>query len=887
MKVKKREGQIVEFEPIKIENAIKKAFASVNKEYNKIVLDEILYILNDFGNGYVADVERIQDTVENKLMELGHYDVAKSFILYREKRSEVREWAQKKQNFIQRYKGSSNTANATIDDNSNVGGKNIGILNSEIHKEDNILISRAMVTEKLKELYPNFNYKSYCDDLQRHIIYKNDESSFAGAISPYCCSISMYPFLTGGIKGIGGLSAAPKNLDSFCGMYINLIFAVSSMFAGAVATSEVLLYFDYFSRKEWGDDYYKHVDSVITTGKCARQKTIRKQIHQYWQQIIYSINQPAAARGMQSAFVNFSYFDKPFFDGMFGDFYFPDGTKPQWDSLNWLQKEFMQWFNKERLRCMLTFPVESFALVYQNGKFVDEESAKFVAEEYARGHSFFTYISDTVDSLSSCCFEGNENIWVKNVKTNNVFVTPIEDFVNSIDNSLIPSGMKIGDGYKIDSFNKEKNLFEETDITGILKKSYTGFMYKIFVDGKEIKITSDHKILVFDAIEKRVEEISASDLFDDYKDKLVGIKGDYGIEYAEVEMVDRYYVFNKPVYDIELKDNHLFCANSIVTHNCRLKNMVTTKEFNFTNGNMGIQTGSKSVISLNLNRIVQDYIRTTENPDAHDWKNGDIDRYLLKSYLVSILDRVYKYHTAYNELLWDMYNAGLLPVYKAGFIDLNKQYLTIGLNGLNQAAEFLGLTCDNNKSYASFCQYIFDIIKEQNQAHKTKKTTFNTEQVPAESLAIKNYNWDKEDGYWVPEDTNLYASYIFKPNDGHVSILDKITMHGANYIGEYLDGGAAAHLNLDSHLSYEQYWKILNFAAEKGCQYFTFNVPNSECDDCGYITKVPIDKCPRCGSGEISYYDRVIGYLTKISNWSDGRQKEQKARIYEKVKEEI
>jgi ribonucleoside-triphosphate reductase len=539
--------------------------------------------------------------------------------------------------------------------------------------------------------------------LENHIIYKHDESSFAGAVAPYCCSITMYPFLIGGIKGIGGLSASPKNLDSFCGMYINLIFATSAMFAGAVATSEFLLYFDYFAKKEWGENYYLKESTIITSDACNRKKTIKSQIHQYFQQVIYSINQPAAARGMQSAFVNFSYFDKPFFEGMFGDFYFPDNTQPTWESLNWLQKEFMQWFNAERLRTMITFPVESFALVYQNGKFVDEETADFVAEEYARGHSFFTYISDTVDSLSSCC---------------------------------------------------------------------------------------------------------------------------------------------------------------------RLKNMVQTKEFNFTNGNMGVQTGSKSVITLNLNRIIQNWERTTK----------DID---LKDYLIEILERVYKYHTAYNELLWDMYNANLLPVYSAGFIDLNKQYLTIGLNGLNQAAEYIGIKCDDNEEYKKFCQTIFSIIKEQNKLHKTKKTTFYTEQVPAESLAIKNYNWDKADGYWVPEDTNLYASYIFKPNED-LSVLQKMKLHGEDYIGDYLDGGAAAHINLSEHLSKEQYKKLLNYAAKVKCQYFTFNVPNSECEDCGFITKVPITKCPKCGSEHIALWDRVIGYLTKIKNWSDGRQVEQKTRVYNK-----
>ena len=463
----------------------------------------------------------------------------------------------------------------------------------------------------------------------------------------------------------------------------------------------------------------------MNNAHASRFMSIRKKIHQHFQQVVYSINQPAAARGMQAAFVNFSYFDKPFFDAMFGNFRFPDMSEPKWESLKWLQKEFMMWFNEERLKCLITFPVESVALIYKDGKFEDEDMADFVAEEYARGHSFFTYISDTADSLSSCC---------------------------------------------------------------------------------------------------------------------------------------------------------------------RLKNKVDTKEFNFTNGNMGVETGSKSVITLNLNRIIQDYFKNVDTNyfGASGVIHEDIteeDMEGFKVYLENILQRVYKYHIAYNECLWDMYDAGLLPVYKAGFISLNKQYLTIGINGLNQAAEFLGIECRNTDEYKKFCQFIFETIKDCNTEYNGRyfghKVTFNTECVPAESLAIKNYNWDKADGYWVPEDTNLYASYIFKPNDKETSVLEKFILHGRDYIGDYLDGGSAAHINLSEHLSKAQYKRLLEFAAKNGCQYFTFNVPNCECDKCGFIAKQPFTECPKCGSTQVSLWDRIIGYLTKIHNWSEGRQIEQKTRVYD------
>lgn len=581
MKIVKRNGQREDANPEKIKVAIKAAFKSLGYNLDEEKYDEIVSNIPLWED---ITIEEIQDEVLEILRMYGFDDVADAYFIYRYKHAQARLMVESKKKFIYKYKHSNNTANATIDDNSNVGGKNIGILNAEAHKEENILVSRGMITDKIKELFPDFDAKQYVRDLNNHIIYKHDESTFMGAIAPYCCSISMYPFLNNGIKDLGGLSASPKNLDSYCGMYVNLIFAIAGQFAGAVATSEFLLYFDYFARKEWGDNYYQKPDVQLNNAHASRFMSIRKKIHQHFQQVVYSINQPAAARGMQAAFVNFSYFDKPFFDAMFGNFRFPDMSEPKWESLKWLQKEFMQWFNAERLKCLITFPVESVALIYKDGKFEDEDMADFVAEEYARGHSFFTYISDTADSLSSCC---------------------------------------------------------------------------------------------------------------------------------------------------------------------RLKNKVDTKEFNFTNGNMGVETGSKSVITLNLSRITQDIAKKCKWDISSEKKRKKFyGNY--KYHLTNILERVYRYHIAYNECLWDMYDAGLLPVYKAGFISLNKQYLTIGINGLNQAAEFLGIKCRNTDEYKEFCQTIFGIIKEANALHNGKafghKVMFNTECVPAESLAVKNYNWDKQDG---------------------------------------------------------------------------------------------------------------------------------------------
>jgi hypothetical protein len=485
--------------------------------------------------------------------------------------------------FIERYKRASNTANATDDSNANVGNRNAAILNAESHKRDNVKISRAMVMDKLNELYPDFNAKRYARDLEDHVIYKHDESSFAGAIAPYCVSVTMYPFLMDGIKGLGGLSASPKNIKSFCGIFCNMIFAISSQFAGAVAVSEALLYFTYFCKKEWGPDFYKHANDVVETTYDGTQRTILKEIQQYWQQIIYTINQPAAARGFQSAFVNFSYFDKPFFEGMFGDFYFPDGTKPDWESLKWIQMEFMKWFNEERLRTILTFPVETVTLLYKDGKFLDEEMYNFVCEEYARGHSFFTYISDSVDSLSSCCFKGDEKITFYD-KNGFEFNTSLKDFVNTIDYTTNKLGSKVPGDYYIDSYTLDGKV-ERVKITGILKKEYTGSLFTFMgSDGNHITVTADHEVMVMDECDN-VLSLCASDVFTHYESYRLINKNMFPVKIQHTLITNA----NKDdVYDIELEKNHYFAANDIISHNCRLKNKIQTKEFNFTNGNVGI-----------------------------------------------------------------------------------------------------------------------------------------------------------------------------------------------------------------------------------------------------------------------------------------------------------
>ena len=606
--------------------------------------------------------------------------------------------------FIREYSQASNAATGSkFDSNANVETKNVTTLSCEIHKEADIGINRLRMIDKITELYGTELAEKYIEQLDSHQIYRHDETH---PVFPYCVSITMYPFICEGLKSIGAPSTEPKNLQSFAGNFINLVFAISAQFAGAVATPEFLTYLDHFIRLEYGDDYYEKADLIVNP-ISKRPKTIEKVIDDIFEQIVYSINEPAAARNFQSVFWNIAYFDHTYFNAIFEDFVFPDGDEPKWDSVSWLQKHFMEWFNNERLRNYLTFPVETVNLVYdkESKQYIDKEWADFTAEMWSKGHSFFCYNSDSADSLSSCC---------------------------------------------------------------------------------------------------------------------------------------------------------------------RLKNGITDNVFSYTLGAGGISTGSKAVITININRLVQDVKKKS------DKNNLDFNIELDKA-IRSQVDDIHKYLNAFNEILKDEQSSGLLPIYDAGYISLPKQYLTIGINGLVEGAEFLGIEVTPNAEYFDYCKSILAPIQEENKKARTDEIMFNTEYVPAENLGVKNAEWDRKAGYYVPRD--CYNSYFFKVEDQELSVLDKMILHGQQVV-QYLDGGSACHLNLEEHLDKTQYRTLLDIAAKIGCSYLTFNIPNTICNKCGHISKHKEAACEKCGSTDLDYITRVIGYAKRVSKYSEARQKEARRRVY-------
>jgi len=723
MEVRKTNGLYEEFDREKLMNGIRLAYVHTGQPVPEDVVVSVvdnLFIYDKMSS------QEIRRQVVESLMSINK-KVALEYIETFDRGMDLR----KKRDFIKDYIKASNAATGSkFDSNANITHKNIVTLGNELYKENNIKQNRYIMQDKIKSLYGRSLSDQYIADLESHVLYKHDESGTPGY--PYCVAITMYPFLESGLRELGGVSIAPTDLKSFCGEFINLVYSISSQFMGAVATPEFLMYLDYFIRKDYGDDYLERLDEVVE--KNTKARTLTKVIDNCFQQVVHSMNMPAGNRGYQTVFWNIGYFDKPYFEGVFGEFRFPDGSAPKWETLSWLQKHFMNWFNQERSKYILTFPVETMALLTDGADdYADKEYADFTAEMWSKGHSFFCYISNSPDSLSSCC---------------------------RLRNSL-------------------KDLDDESH-------------------------------------------------------------------------------------------NH------------------TTHQYSM--GTASVATGSKSVMTINLNRLIQDAARKYFKVEKHVDMTpgvalvpGSYEKEVLYKYIADAVTeqtvRVHKYQTAFNEIIKDFLKADMLDVYRAGFIDMKKQYLTVGVNGLTDAAEFLGLTISPNDAYKEFVNNLLETINVANRKSRTKETMFNTEFVPGENLSGKNYKWDKKDGYFVSTKHNMYSSYFYNPEDESLSMIDKFKLHGEDFV-KYLDGGSALHMNIAEHLTKDQYRQLLNTAAHYGTNYFTFNCRNTVCNDCGYISKDTLEVCPKCGSTNLDYLTRVIGYLKRVSSFSEMRQEEAQHRFY-------
>lgn len=931
-----------------------------------------------------------------------------------------------KQAFVKRYLGKGNNASLSeVDPNSNVSHKTIATMEGEVNKDVHVQMNRHILGEKIKEVFGKKAMKQYYKDLNSHLIYKNDESS----LKPYCVALSLIPFLEKGASALAGDSKAPKHLASFCGSYVNLMYALSGQFSGAIAEVSLLFYFHYFAKKDYGDNY------LHTHGK---------EIENYFQQLVYSINSPAGARNHQSIFYNTSIWDRYYYDAMFGGAVYPDGSIPIYDEFHKLQKFFMNWFGEERHKALLTFPVITCCYLTKDGKPRDEAFVDFLAEQLEKGHSFFHYQSDKASALSSCCFVGDQKVLVRRQKTgirettfqdlwdnrynefdlnyqvfhngnwvrgkllqldgkqlyrittvNKKVITVTEDHLNptirgdlradeltendylmvstrpaqtfpEIDKGLTYEegfliGMYLGDGsmdvssdgeeasvqlslneskYKqclpymekavslIDNgvsvtLGKEYNnvypvrigsrrvvSFIREYVTGkycnekqlnleVLTQSLDfrkGIADGIYAtDGGNSNRIHTTSVGLVDDLEALFTSMGIQTIIDknDRTNEPVVIRGEtfkrnfpvYCVRWysqtnrrnyanlfkttnnstyfkiAEIEMLEETpeYVY---CFEMENEEEPYFTLpNGVITHNCRLRNEVEMNQFAYSLGGTGMMTGSLSVMTLNVNHAIQKKVNIRK-------KVQEMHRYLI----------------AFRMLIQEFKDAGILPAYDEGYIDIEKQYITIGLNGIVEAAEYLGYEISNNDPYKEWLQELLGTVSSANRESAKyytnmlgKKVLINSEMIPAENVGVKFRKWDTERG--ITSKRECYNSYFYIVEDEEIDIFDKFALHGGDIL-QYLDGGSCLHLNLDELPNKETWKKIINIAIENGTSYWTSNVKSTCCDDCGYINMHTKDSCIKCGSTNVSYATRVIGYLKKIKSFSKDRQIEAKKRHY-------
>jgi hypothetical protein len=345
----------------------------------------------------------------------------------------------------------------------------------------------------------------------------------------------------------------------------------------------------------------------------------------------------------------------------------------------------------------------------------------------------------------------------------------------------------------------------------------------------------------------------------------------------QIKSIEECQTNDNSVYCFEMEDEldpYFTLPNGIITHNCRLRNE-SKNTFSFTLGNVGEMTGSVNVITINMNRFIQDTfkIATAENKNFKEF---------LLSELRKLVQKLHKYHISIRRIYENTRDAGMYPVHSAHFIEMDRQFSTIGINGLVEGAEFLGYEITPNEDYMNFCSTILKTISEENKKGKELYgVRFNTEFVPGENAGHKLAQWDKRDGYVVPRD--CYNSYFYRVEDMNLSVIEKAKMHG-KLVTDYLDGGSAVHYNMESYMTAEQYSKWIDINAYIGVNYFCTNILITCCeeDDCGYINKNTEYHCVKCGSKNISHATRVIGFLKKIKHFSNARQEESKLRYYHK-----
>ena len=292
--------------------------------------------------------------------------------------------------FIDNFIDSETVADASVDGNANVSSKDIRTLMNEMPKPHRKLLAYNKIYYEINKKYGFKTANEWLEAEWSKALYMHDADT--STFVPYCFAYDLKDLAERGLYFLNNFNAEPpRHLPTFIDFVKEFISFNSNRTSGACGLPNIIPYMFYFWKKDCEEGYY-----TKSPDYHARQQI---------QRFIYAINQPYVRDGMQSAFTNVSVFDGPYLEALFGGSTFPDGTFmiDYIDEIKEFQKIFMEVTADIRSKNMMTFPVLTMSLLYQNGKFTDEEFARWAIEHNRKWNDSNIVCDSSVNSLSNCC----------------------------------------------------------------------------------------------------------------------------------------------------------------------------------------------------------------------------------------------------------------------------------------------------------------------------------------------------------------------------------------------------------------------------------------------------------------------------------------------------
>ena len=286
---------------------------------------------------------------------------------------------------------------------------------------------------------------------------------------------------------------------------------------------------------------------------------------------------------------------------------------------------------------------------------------------------------------------------------------------------------------------------------------------------------------------------------------------------------------------------------------CRLRSETSHEFFNsFGAGKSKI--GSIGVVTMNLPRY------------AYEAKRFGNLGAAFKDRVKSHFKLASKINHAKRMIVKDAIDAGIHPLYEFGFMELDKQYSTVGVNGLYEAIEALGMDIVSPEGTKFTVELMEQLNRWIEDEENDRKFPHNVEQIPAESMAVKAATKDRMAGY--QDEYNLYSNQ-FIPLTAKTDVLNRIHLQGQ--LDKHFSGGSVLHLNIGQPLSVEATVKLMKICANQGVVYWAANYVLKECSE-GHLTAGNGNACDICGKEIVNEYTRVVGFLVNTKNFSKARR---------------